>query len=71
MDVTLKKNGLSPQASHDEIRNFAQRCLEVEGVFTMLWHNTSLYDEWVPWYEMYQAVIPELIAMQKKDQSVG
>jgi hypothetical protein len=70
MDGTLRRyRGLTPQQGKDVILKIAQRCYQVNGVFTMLWHNSSLEGEWQPWFAMYQHVLRCLAAME--EQSVG
>lgn len=46
MDVTaLGYQGLSHEESASQIRALRVKCFEVNGAFTLLWHNTSLLDE--------------------------
>ncbi|MDM8527693.1 polysaccharide deacetylase family protein [Anaerolineales bacterium HSG24] len=61
MDVTLKQyRHLSPQEGYLRIITLAQRCKNVGGTFTLLWHNTSFDDNWKPWINMYKLVLPYL-----------
>lgn len=61
MDGTLRSyRGLTPEEGEARILELAQRCKQVEGVFTLLWHNSSLYGEWRPWAQMYQRVLKSL-----------
>ncbi|MEM1953248.1 MAG: polysaccharide deacetylase family protein [Candidatus Caldarchaeum sp.] len=61
MDGTLKQyRNLTPEQGEERILILAQRCKAVNGTFTLLWHNTSLYDDWEPWGHMYQRILPKL-----------
>ena len=51
---------LKPKQSFDRISEILKRCLEVEGVFSLLWHNSSLMDECKEWGDMYQSFIENL-----------
>lgn len=65
MDGTLKQyRNLTPSEGEERILTLAQRCKAVNGVFTLLWHNTSLQGEWAPWAEMYRRVLPQLAALE-------
>lgn len=60
MDVTLQKYcQLSPEEAQDRILQLAQRCKNVRGIFTLLWHNTFSYDH-KSWGEMYERLLPRL-----------
>lgn len=64
MDTSLKYyQGLSHEAAKQKILATAQRCADVGGVFTLLWHNTSFSDDWTDWGGMYQDVLKELSGM--------
>lgn len=66
MDATLRKyRGLTPEQGEARILELARRCRQVEGTFTLLWHNSSLDGEWRPWAEMYQRVVGRLAEMQE------
>ena len=42
MDTTLfRYQQLSPARARDTVLHFLERCREVDGVFTLLWHNTN------------------------------
>ncbi|MBD3266145.1 hypothetical protein GF373_05700 [bacterium] len=61
MEGTLKQyRGLTPEEGEKRILTLAKRCKRVNGVFTLLWHNTSIYGDWKPWFEMYCRVLPKL-----------
>jgi hypothetical protein len=64
MDGTLMVyRSMSIDNGEKKILELAARCHEVGGVFTLLWHNTSLKDP--GWAAMYERVIFKLNAMQK------
>jgi hypothetical protein len=62
MDGTLHDyRGLTPEQSEARILELARRCKQVEGTFTLLWHNSSLDGEWRAWGEMYRRVVEEIV----------
>jgi hypothetical protein len=64
MEQTLSQyRGLAPAATETAILALAQRCQQVGGTFTLLWHNSSLDGDWQPWAEMYQRVLRSLAEM--------
>ena len=66
MDGTLRfYRRMTPEQGKKRILELAQRCKRVEGEFTLLWHNTSLYDDWQPWSVMYKQVLLELKRMEE------
>ncbi len=65
MDSTLKNyRKLSPQQARNQILAIAKRCRQVNGLFTLLWHNTSLRGEWGPYAAIYRQVLPVLAKME-------
>ena len=65
MDQTLRNyRMMTPEQGERRIIELAQKCKQVEGIFTMLWHNTSLDGEWEPWLPVYERVLYVLEAMQ-------
>jgi hypothetical protein len=61
MDVTLRQyRSLTPEQAEKRILLLAGRCRRVNGVFTLLWHNSSLQDEWEPWATAYDRVLQRL-----------
>jgi hypothetical protein len=65
MDVTLRNYRLlTPEQAEARILELAQRCRQVEGTFTLLWHNSSLFGDWQPWAEVYRRVVQTLAAME-------
>lgn len=70
MDGSLKQyRNLTPEEGEERIMALAQRCRAVNGIFTLLWHNTSLHGEWTPWAEMYRRVLPRLAALEGRTVS--
>lgn len=52
MDGTLKSyRGLSTEEGLEVIKSLAKSCKDVEGIFTLLWHNTAILRGWIPWFE--------------------
>ncbi len=50
MDGTLKSyRNLTIEESLNVITDLINKCKEVEGVFTLLWHNTSICRDWKEW----------------------
>lgn len=65
MDVTLKRyRYLTPEQGQARIMELAWRCHQVNGTFTLLWHNSSLAGEWLPWAKIYQQVIKLLAELE-------
>ena len=61
MDRTLMNyRNMKPEQAIDRMLEILNRCLEVEGIFSLLWHNSSLMDEWKEWGDMYQSFIENL-----------
>lgn len=61
MDQTLcHYRGFAPEEGKTRILELAQRCEQVDGTFTLLWHNSSLEGEWRPWAEAYRGVVKVL-----------
>jgi hypothetical protein len=61
MDRTLMNyRKMKPKQAFDRISEILKRCLEVEGVFSLLWHNSSLMDEYKEWGDMYQSFTENL-----------
>ena len=64
MDGTLRTyRRLTPEAGERAIVGLGMRCKWVGGVFTMLWHNSSIVRGWEPWFEMYRRVVARLSRM--------
>ena len=65
MDQTLYRyNTLSTKEAFDQTIKLAQKCRQVGGIFTLLWHNTSIDGHWIDWFEMYQRLVAKLGQMQ-------
>lgn len=61
MDGTLRNyRKLTAEQGEVRILEMARRCKQVEGTFTLLWHNSSLDREWLPWARTYQQVVETL-----------
>jgi hypothetical protein len=64
MEGTLATyRGLTCGQGKERILELARRCKQVEGTFSLLWHNSSLSGRRLPWAEMYQEVVKELATM--------
>lgn len=64
MDGTLRQyQALTPEEGERRILTLARRCKQVGGMFTLLWHNSSLHDEWEPWITMYRRMLPRLVEL--------
>ena len=59
MEGTLREyRGLSPEEGLKIIMNLIDKCKSVEGIFTLLWHNTSLCRGWDSWVEeVYKKIL--------------
>lgn len=64
MDATLiNYRKLDPDAALARILELAERCRLVEGVFTLLWHNTMLCGTFRQWASTYERALGALAAM--------
>jgi hypothetical protein len=54
---------LPPTEGIDLIHKLALRCRSVEGTFTLLWHNTSIFKKHLPWIDFYPELIRSLSRM--------
>lgn len=64
MDGTLRQyRNLSPEQAENVILKLAERCKQVNGTFTLLWHNSALCNDWAPWARVYRRVLPVLAEM--------
>ena len=59
MEATLKSyRGLTYEEGLNSILGLINKCKEVEGVFTLLWHNTSIYRGWEEWFsKVYKKIV--------------
>jgi hypothetical protein len=65
MDATLHRyRGLGPAHAEARILELAQRSRQVEGTFTLLWHNSPHDDEGRAWRTMYERVVAKLAVMR-------
>ncbi len=72
MDGTLRDyRGMTPDQGEAHILELARRCQQVEGTFTLLWHNSSLDGEWRVWAEMYRRIVEMLAGMQDRGTRAG
>jgi len=66
MDVTLRSyRQLSPARAADRTLELAERCARVGGVFSLLWHNTSIGNQWPGWDDAYDRILSRLSLMQR------
>ncbi len=64
MDGTLiHYRKFSPLEGQGRILELAQRCKDVQGTFTLLWHNSTLINEAPQWTDMYRTVADALARM--------
>ncbi len=64
MDSSLNDYmNLSLDQARNHIVGLAQRCVNVEGEFTLLWHNTSFFGQWSSWGNVYKSVLIKLSEM--------
>ncbi|MDP2966015.1 MAG: polysaccharide deacetylase family protein [Pelolinea sp.] len=67
MDNTLRNyRKLSIDNAEQQLLILANRSYQVEGTFTLLWHNTSLHGNWEQWGKMYSNILPKLVMMLNK-----
>ncbi len=52
-----------------KILELMEKCYEVEGTFSLLWHNTSVSDDWEDWVK--EVYIPAIIAAKDKKEGSG
>lgn len=59
MDVTLRSyRNLTVKQGLNSILDLINKCKEVEGVFTLLWHNTTICRDWEEWFDkVYKKVL--------------
>ena len=61
METTLFSYMHLPALQAQEmILTLAERCREVGGVFTLLWHNSSFHGSYAGWADIYQPVVEQL-----------
>ena len=65
MDGTLHSyRKMNCAAAEDVVLKLAQRARDVNGVFTLLWHNTSICNLGVDWRETYLKILHRLADLQ-------
>lgn len=59
MEATLKSyRGLTYEEGLASILELIDKCRGVEGVFTLLWHNASIYRGWEKWFDgVYKRIL--------------
>jgi len=68
MDVTLRSyRELSPAAAVSRTLELAERCARVGGTFSLLWHNTSIGNQWPGWDDAYDRILAGLSLIQRGD----
>lgn len=61
MDATLQDyRALDPQDVQKRVLELAQRCKDVGGTFTLLWHNNRLFSEKWGWIRTYRDTVKKL-----------
>jgi hypothetical protein len=64
MDKTFQNyQGLTPEQTVDSILKLAQRCKQVGGEFSLLWHNGSKDAAWYPSSALYRKIVRVLAEM--------
>jgi hypothetical protein len=64
MDGTLLDyRGLSVDEGYARVLALASKARDVGGIFTLLWHNTSLDGRWSEWGRRYPALVEALAAL--------
>lgn len=67
MDETLRSyRDMNIDEAHERIIYLARICFKVGGTFTLLWHNTSLLDNWSAWGNRYAEIVQELATLQRQ-----
>lgn len=67
-DATLRHyRRLSPEQGKSKLLRLARRCKQVEGTFTLLWHNSSLDGDWSEWGDTYRQTVKALGKLSKRD----
>lgn len=62
MDVTIAETqymGLKPQEGSDYVKELINKVIDVNGVFSLLWHNSNLDENsmWKDWLKVYEEII--------------
>jgi len=65
MEGTLRHyRNLTPEQGERRVMELARRCRQVEGTFTLLWHNVSLNQNWTLWRTIYERILGKLAVLQ-------
>jgi hypothetical protein len=68
MDCTLYKyRKLAPEQGEARMLELAQRCRQVEGTFTLLWHNSVLAGGFQHWAAAYRRVVRTLAEKMQRE----
>ncbi|MFW6015700.1 MAG: hypothetical protein ACOCRK_04625, partial [bacterium] len=63
MDVTLKHYmRLSQQETMNNISEVLEKIRKFQGVFSLLWHNSSFDSRWYSWINHYEKIIQNLLS---------
>jgi len=66
MDGSLRLyRKLTPSEGVEQVMKLAQRCAQVGGTFTLLWHNSSLSGDWIEWAAAYEEMLEQLAHLQR------
>ncbi|WP_408955106.1 polysaccharide deacetylase family protein [Natroniella sp. ANB-PHB2] len=58
MDGTLKQYmELTPQQANEELTKLIKQVEKYQGIFSLLWHNTSLDSLWNDWNDLYKDIL--------------
>ena len=64
MDTTLKSfQNFTLQEAREKINCLAALCKFVGGNFTLLWHNTSFFRDWMDWGNAYPEILSSLSSL--------
>jgi hypothetical protein len=70
MDTTLiEYRRMTIEGGRKAILELARKCTEVEGVFTLLWHNVTLVGRYLDWGSMYIETLPYLKELIEEQQA--
>jgi len=70
MDVSFKNAGKTPTEAYFEAEKLMNEVKKVNGVFTLLWHNSNLshHEGWKPWREVFLKI--HTLASSKQNQEI-
>jgi hypothetical protein len=71
MDGTLRRyRRLAPEQARARVLELARRCRDTEGIFTLLWHNSSLEGDWAAWSPIYEQLVNSLADLEGRGEDV-